>query len=122
MIAESLRVPREMNEILDFAIEKGIYRPGHMALFHALDKIFKWLGLRSRMLEDKSLQDVAAEVQSGAIVLMESRSHVIVIDRARPTAAGLVFDIRDPAMTRSESVPLNDYRLKGTGRIWSVRK
>ncbi|MBV9496750.1 MAG: hypothetical protein JOZ54_21070 [Acidobacteria bacterium] len=122
MIGQSLGCTLPPGDVLAFAEKKGIYVSGQKSFFHALDQIFTMMGLSSNMANGKSDAALTALVQQVGVVLVETGSHVIVVDGARQTVNGYSYDVRDPAFTKSETnVSHNDPRLKDrTGRVWAV--
>lgn len=120
MVGATLGCPRNFSveDLEDFMTEKGIYLPGKQSVFHSLDKVFDWLGLKSKMLTNQSLKDIQKIVKEGKLVIIEALGHVIVVFSADNNEK---LVIGDPAMSKAETnVPINDYRLKGTGRIWVI--
>ncbi len=109
-----------MGEVEDYMELKGVYRFGQMALFDTLDRPLEWLGLRCRLHQQVGPRGFAAMLRGGSMIIMEAQRHVIVIFDVNVDGTLI---IGDPAMRDVEmSVPVNDYRLRGTGRIWEVRK
>lgn len=122
MVGANLNCTRRftLDDLEQYMMEKGIYMRGQQSLFHALDQPLEWLGLRCQMRQGVRPTDIADIVRDGSVVIMEALGHVLVIFSAN--ADGTLI-IGDPAMSRVEmSVNVNDYRLKGTGRIWEIRK
>jgi hypothetical protein len=107
-----------LDQLEAYMTERGIYQPGDESLFHALDYALNWLGLNCKMHENAGAKEIANILLKGNLVIIEAKGHVIVI--FSQNANGTLV-IGDPAMRRVEmSVDPNDYRLKGTGRIWEV--
>ena len=122
MVGATLNCPRRftLDELLSFMTDKGVYRAGDQSFFHALDKPLVWLGLRCWMRTGIGPTQFAEILQSGSLIIMEAGRHVIVIFSVNVDGT---LVIGDPAMRRLErNVPPSDYRLKGTGRIWEVRR
>jgi ABC-type bacteriocin/lantibiotic exporter with double-glycine peptidase domain len=120
MIGANLNCPRkfDLDQITEFMTTKGIYASGQMALFHALDRVFEWLGLTCKMKENVSLKDIPDLLRPDLLILLEAKAHVIVIYAVNGDGTWV---IGDPAMGKVEmSVDRTDYRLKGTGRVWCV--
>jgi hypothetical protein len=122
MIGQSLGCTFPLDDVLVFAQKRGIYIENEKSFFHALDRVFAWMKLNSESIHVADDAALAKIVQSIGVVLLETNGHVIVIDGARTSGTGYSFDVRDPALTKSETnVSHNDPRLKDrTGRVWMV--
>ncbi len=122
MVGINLNCPNHftLEGLEKYMTERGIYNPGSQSLFHALDYVFKWMGLNCKMLVNVGPKDIAKTVGKNSLVVLEASNHVIVIFRENVDGT---LVIGDPAMHKVETnVPANDYRLKGTGRIWEIWK
>ena len=122
MVGANLDCPRSftLDKLETYMTQRGVYLRGQQSLFHALDQPLAWLGLRCTMRKNVGPAEIANIVGNGTLVIMEALGHVIVIFSVNVDGT---FVIGDPAMRNVEmSVHQNDYRLKGTGRIWEVRK
>jgi hypothetical protein len=115
----------DRDDLIGFMVEKGILLGDGKgdALFHALDRVWKYLGLHGQMLNNAGPDAIGQALSQGALVLMElgGAGHVIVVDAIGEDDHGLTITIRDPERDGVKTIHRPAMMLmRPTGRIWVV--